>query len=93
MKLACVQKRELCTGWSRAGPVNLAYETGLLQSRDADGTVRHLMTLNKVHRKSHWMTDLRLRFPPVKTEELQWMVCQDAGWCNGPTTFPNRERF
>ena len=30
------------------------------------------------------MTDLRLRFPSVKAEELQWVMCQDAGWCNRP---------
>ena len=41
------------------GAPDLAYETGFLQSRVADGTVRQTwMTLNKVSPKSQQMTDL-----------------------------------
>ena len=41
------------------------------------------MTLNKFLRKSHQMTDVRLLFASVTTD-LQWMVCQNASWCNLP---------
>ena len=42
------------------------------------------MTVNKVILKSQLMTDLRLRFLPVKTETLQRVMCQDAARCVRP---------